>query len=117
MSEAWQSQPLWGAQPLEVGKDERAVAENRAAGRNAEPVLDKHRASVLESGIFVELLKNVFLSKTVLRRYSNALPCQVLVPERVISSIWPPALRPYSAFPTLVTMRYSSIESVFRAAL
>ena len=39
----------------------------------------------------------------------------MLVPERVINSTWPPALRPYSALPLAVTTRNSSTESVLLA--
>ena len=41
----------------------------------------------------------------------------MLVPERVITSTWPPALRPYSALPPAVTTRNSSTESVLLAVI
>ena len=41
----------------------------------------------------------------------------MLVPERVISSVWAPALRPYSALPLAVTTRNSSTESVLVAVI
>src|ERR1035437_112967 len=61
------------------------------------------------------LLKKSLALTAWLRMYSNREPWGVLVPERVISSICPPALRPYSALPPSVTTRNSSTESVLLA--
>jgi len=53
------------------------------------------------------LLKKLLALSFVLRRNSKALPRHWLVPERVIISTCPPALRPYSALPPLVMTRNS----------
>ena len=53
------------------------------------------------------ILKNEFAAVAAVRLNSRSEPCQLLVPLLVMSSIWPPLLRPSDAAGFAVTVRNS----------